>query len=172
MRRAVVGPRRANHVWASWRCLAPQSHPMAQDPHANTHDILEPEGGAPYGSACGGPWAGGPRSVPIPPPHVKMACFFFRRGVHWHWGGGTHRGPVARGAKGLLLPPGYRPGLPKIYLGVGEGRAWSPCSNPPTPPEGAPRAGSLFSIFVMHISNHWFLISHSKTALPLVGAIR
>ena len=48
-------------------------------------------------------------------------------------------------------------------------RAWSPLFQPPL--EGVPRAGSLFSRFFMHVSNHWFLISASKTALPLVGAI-
>ena len=58
----------------------------------------------------------------------------------------------------------------KFTWGRGGG-LWSPFANPGPHLEGAPRAGSLFSILFMRTSNHWFLISHSKTALPLVGAI-
>ena len=51
----------------------------------------------------------------------------------------------------------------------GGGGLGAPFPTRPPPLGGAPRAGSLFSIIVMHIANHWFLRSHSKTALPLVG---
>ena len=54
-------------------------------------------------------------------------------------------------------------GSRKIYLGGG---GLDPPPRPPAPLEGSPRAGSLFSIFFLHVSNHWVLISHHIAKLP------
>ena len=73
-------------------------------------------------------------------------------------------------------PAACPPGLPtNLVGGAGALEPFSkppPSPNPPpSPPGGGSKGGSLFSTFFMPISNHWFLISRSKTASPLVGAI-
>ena len=66
------------------------------------------------------------------------------------------------------LLTGYR--APETFTFRGGGL--EPLFQPPAPWRGLQGAGCLFSIFFRRISNHWFLISHSTTAVPLVGAIR
>ena len=85
-------------------------------------------------------------------------------------GGGGHRGVVDGTGSGLVPLWEAEAGLPTNLLGGGGG-GLEHLFQPPAPLEGAPRASSLLSIFFMHVSNHWFLISRSKTALPLVGAM-
>ena len=97
------------------------------------------------------PPAQGPAVIP---PALRSRCTAPRRcGGHQGPGGcGGGGGPMCRGPG---TQDGGRTGLPKNSLGgvAGGGGAWCPFSHPP-PLELAPRAGSLVSIFFMHISNH------------------